>query len=293
MNDKRSPFYAFRYLVTPLSDQKSIFQPLDKSKEELMADIVKSITESTKTEWTKRSKRFLFYGFQSRKNIHILKFAKETNERVYIEGDDDIEIHGITEAKFIYLIIDIKHQIILVERNISVFQDINAATNILAEYFREKMREFDYVVNIYPLVSNKKFWHYVESADKIYELSLVLNSPNMAFFGHEDTRDVLKQIQDTTNNEEFDIAFKSKEGKLRIAKETLGGWIEYVREVGGKYLLKFSKDGAIDTKTSQTDTTKTYIPIKKNEKYTEEELDTISIKLESIHELKTRDDAES
>jgi hypothetical protein len=157
MIDKRSPFYAFRYLVTPISEQISLFQQANKSKEELMTEIISNLALNTKTEWTKGSKRFLFYGFQNKDNIYIIKFARETNEKIYLEGDEDIEIRGIKEAKYVYLIIDTKHQIILLERNVSVFQQIESSVNILADFFRSEMRQFDYVVNIYPLVSKRNF----------------------------------------------------------------------------------------------------------------------------------------
>ena len=290
MKEKRSPFFAYRYLVTPTSEQTSITQQLSKPKEELIRDFIEKIATTTKTEWSKGKKRYLFYGSQHYKNVYIIKYARETNENIYIEGENDINIERIKEAKFVYLLIDTEHQVILLERNQSVFNSIDNSVSILAEFFREHMREFDYVVNIYPLVSKRKFWNYVETADEIYELTLELNAPNMAFFGHEDTRDVLRQIKETTNNEEFDISFKNKEGKLRIVKEALGSWIEYVREVGGRYILKFAINGVSDTKTSESDTAKTYIPRKKTEKYDEEQLENIKTKLEAMHKLETRED---
>ncbi len=291
MIDKRSPFYSYRYLVTPIDIQTSIFQILHKSKEELMIDIIKDLAKNTKTEYNKGNKRFLFYGFQEKNNIYIIKFARETDQNIYVEGDHDIEIKGIKEAKYVYLIIDTEHQIILLERNVSVFQQTDAAINILGTFFREQMRQFDYVVNIYPLVSKRKFWNYVDTAEEIYELTLEMNAPNL-FFGHSDTRDILQEIKNTTNNEIFDISFKNKEGKLKIIREALGGYIDYVREVGGKYLLKFTRNGVRETKTSETDTAKVYIERKKSDKYSDEELNEIEELLSSIHRLESREDYE-
>jgi hypothetical protein len=290
MKEKRSPFFAYRYLVTPTSEQATITQQLNKPKEELIRDFIEKLATTTKTEWTKGKKRYLFYGSQHFENVYIIKYARETNENIYVEGENDINVERIKEAKFVYLFIDTEHQVILLERNQSVFSSIDNSVSVLADFLREYMREFDYVVNIYPLVSKRKFWNYVDSADEIYELTLQLNAPNMAFFGHEDTRDVLQQIKETINNEEFDLSFKNKEGRLRIVREALGSWIEYVREVGGRYILKFSSNGVTDTKTSETDTAKTYIPRKQVEKYDEEELANIKAKLESMHKLEDRDD---
>ncbi|WP_442846802.1 hypothetical protein [Leeuwenhoekiella sp. H156] len=290
MKERRSPFLAYRYLVTPISPQITFNQLLNKDKETLISEIIENLASSSKTEWNIKSKRYLLYGSQSRNDIHVIKFARETNEKLYLEGEEDIEIQGIKEAKYVYLIIDTVNQIILLERNVSIFSSIDNAVKVLSSFFREKMKEFDYVVNIYPLATKRKFWNYVETADEIFELTLIMNAPNMAFFGHEDTRDVLKQIKEATNNEEFDLSFKNKEGNLKIAKETIGKWVDYVREVGGKYILKFSYNGQKEVKTSKNDTVKTYIERKKTEKYSDYEMDNIKSKLDAINKLENRDD---
>lgn len=293
MTDKKSPFFAFRYLVTPVNNQVSVYHELNKSKEELMKEIVYSLNVNTKTEWLKGNKRYLIYGFQKKNDFFILKYARESNEKIYVEGESDIEIKGIKETKFVYLIIDVKHQVILIERNTTVFSSVRSAINILSDYFREKMREYDYVVNIYPLVSKKSFWNYIEEADEIYELNLLLNAPNMPFLGDSDTRSVLQKIKDTTNNEEFEIGLRNKEGNLQVIQETLGTWINYIREVGGKYIIKFKKNGIEQRKTSYDDTAKTYIPRKKTENYSDEELKNIEDKLNLIHNLENREDEEN
>jgi len=285
-----SPFFEYRYLVTPINEQQvSIFHQLNEDKKKLMLNVFENINNAGKTVWVKGTKRYLFYGFQKQDDLFIIKYAKESDENIYIEGEDDIEIKDIKETKFIFLIVDTINQIILLERNQSVFSSIKNSIDIVAEFLREKMREFDYVVNIYPLVSKKKFWNYVDAADEIYELSLVMNAPNMPLFGNSDTRKVLQTIKDTTNNEIFDISFKNKEGKLKIARETLESWIDYIQEVGGRYVLKYKKNGISETKTSEIDTARVFINRKKADKYSEDELKVISRKLESINLLESRD----
>lgn len=295
IKQNRSPFLAYRYLVTPINNlQTSLLHGLNKKKEELIVDIFESINNNTKTEWVIGKKRYLFYGFQKSEHVFIIKFARESNENLYLEGDKDIEIKDIKETKFVYLIVDTKHQIILIERNMSIFVSITNSIEVISLYLRRIMKEYDYVVNIYPLVSKTKFWSYVESADEIFELSLELNAPNLPLFGNADTRKVLQIIKDTTNNEVFDIAFKNKEGKLKIIKDVLGSWIDYIREVGGRYVLKFKNEkyDHVQVKTSDTDTAQVYIERKKNDKYSDEELKVIKEKLDSLNTLETRDDAE-
>jgi hypothetical protein len=289
MKGKKSPFFAFRYMVTPINNQISVFHELGKSKEELMKEIVYSLNENTKTEWLKGSKRYLVYGFQKKNNFFILKYARESIGKNYVEGESDIEIKKVIETKYVYLIIDVEHQVILIERNTSVFGSVRSAMNILSDYFREKMREHDYVVNIYPLVSKKSFWNYVEEADEIFELNLLLNAPNMPFLGDSDTRSVLQKIKDTTNNEEFEIGLRNKEGSLKVISDTLGTWINYIREVGGRYTIKYNQNGIQHRKTSYDDTAITYIPLKRTENYSEEELQNIEDKLKLMHNIENRE----
>lgn len=292
MANIKSPFYAYRYHVTYINKQTSIFQPAQQTKEALMCELISDLTSKLKTEWTLRKKRYLFYGWQTSGTVYILKFAKESNENVYLEGDIDIEIKSIKETKFVYVIIDTATQIILVERNVSIFQDIKSSVSIIESYFRSKMGNFDYSVNIYPLSSKMKFWQYVDSADQIFELSLTMNAPNMAFFSNNDIGKSLQQIKDLTNNEEFEFSIKSKEGKLSIPRETLGRWVDYVREVGGKYFLKYAINGLRESKSSDSDVIATNIICNKTEKFSEIELSDISEKFERIHTLEKRDEIE-
>lgn len=290
MRDRKSPFFAFRYLVTPASNQITILHELSKKKEELMADIVIQLNDKPKTEWVKGSKRYLIYGLQRKNDFFIFKYARESIENIYVEGEADIEVKGIKATKYVFLIIDIKNQLVLIERNLNVFSSVKSAINILSDYFRDNIRQFDYVVNIYPLVSKRSFWNYVEEADEIFELNLILNAPNMPFLGNPDTRSVLQKIKDSTNNEEFQLGFKNEEGKLTILQDTLGNWINYIREVGGKYKIRFKKNGVEDTKTSYDDNAKTKILRKTNEQYNDEELQNIEDKLDLMHNLETRNE---
>ena len=62
-----------------------------------------------------------------------------------------------------------------------------------------------------------------------------MNAPNMAFFGHEDTREVLQQIKESTNNEEFDLSFKNKERKFKNCEK-------YNWKMGGLSQNSWSED---------------------------------------------------
>jgi hypothetical protein len=292
MKDKKTPFFAFRYLVVPENNQVSMIHTWNgKTKEELMTGLIEGLIDN-KTEFIYHSKRYLLYGAQQKGNIYIFKFAKERNESIYTEGDIDIEKAEMKTTKFIYLFINVEHQIILIERNTTVFSKIESAVQALSDFFRQEMIKFDYLVNVYPLVSKMSFWNYIDEADFLYSLNLVMNAPNMAFLGNNDTREVLEEIKKSTNNEEFELTFTNKEGKLKIAKDTLGNWINYIMEVGGRYSIRFKKNNVEETKTSSDDTVKTYIAKRKSDEFDDQDLLDISDKFKSIHLLETRIDEE-
>lgn len=138
MIERRSPFLAYRYMVTPISNQLTIHQEISKSKELLMKDIIMNLSSDTKTVFNRGFKRYLFYGSQNQDNLYIIKFARESSPIIYTEGENDIEVNEIKETKFVYLMIDTTNQIILMERNITVFQSVENAIKVLADFFRFK-----------------------------------------------------------------------------------------------------------------------------------------------------------
>lgn len=291
MRDSPSPFFAYRYLIAPINNQFSLFHLTYKPKEELIYDIFDEINTNHKTSWYKGQKKYLLYGYQKDTNLFIFKFARVSKENIYLEGENDIEIQDIKEAKFVFVMIDTVHQIILIERNQTIFRNVESAKMVIEDFLKNSMKNFEYSVNVYPLVSDKVFWNYVDTADEIFELSLTLNAPNLGE-GDKETRDILKIIKEATNNETLDISIKNTDGKLKVVRTFLGSWIDYILEIGGKYRLKIKKDGVTDTKTSETDTSKVHINVKKVEKYTENEIENIKEKTKKIHKLEGRNQLE-
>lgn len=291
MRDNPSPFYAFRYLVAPIDNQVSLLHFTNKSKEELMKDIFIDFVESKKIVWNLGAKRFIFYGFQRfEENLFVVKFVKEISGAIYVEGEEDVERQDKQSVKFVYLIVDVEKQIILIERNVGVFPKVFKCAKFLETYLRDRMRHFDYSVNIRELPSPKKFWNYVEEADAIYELTMVMNAPNM-FNGGKATRNLLKEVKDSVNNEEIRVTLRNSEGLLRLTMETIGEYIKYIQEVGGKYILKIKRDNVPETKTSKDDIARTFITRHKTEEYDEDELKNIQDKVDMIHSIESRDNA--
>lgn len=117
-------FFAFRYLITQ-SEQLNLFD-LEVTKEELVKRILSDLEENKKTVWSNSLKKYIFAGVEKYKDdLFFLKFARESNNTIYVEDTTDITKTKILEARYIYLIINTKYQIVMIEQNRSIFQNCN------------------------------------------------------------------------------------------------------------------------------------------------------------------------
>jgi|SRR5690554_4263611 len=285
----RRRFYAFRYLISE-SEQLNLFGQ-ELTKEQIIVEVLNRLEKDKKTIWSNSSRKYLFAGVEKHhENLFFVKFARESNNTIYIEDEDNITKTKILEARYIYLIIDTNYQVILIEQNKSIFQNLKTVTDLLAKYFNEVLINHFYRLNIYPLATKYTFWHQVENADSIYQLVLKLNAPNMAFFADRHTQRILKIIKAETNNEQLDIALKNTNGKLEIKRNGVGKWIDYVREIGGKYIMKFKDNDEDEMKSisSSDDVYNTEISIE-DDFINENTKENISEKIASISDIENRD----
>lgn len=281
-------FCAFRYLITK-SDQINLFASATE-KEELVKEVLRNLEKFKKTNWSNNNVRYLLIGIENYKDeLFFLKFAKESSNTLYLETELDIAKKDIIEAKYVYIIVNTTHQIVLIEDNKSLFQKIDKVANLLAKYINDNMADNSYYLNVYPLVKEHSFWSQVDDADSIYNLTLELNSPNMTFFANRNAQELLGIIQDETNNEELDIVLKNSKGKLDIKKNSIGEWIDYIREVGGKYILKYKSDGDKTMKTLRSTDEIYKTRFKLNDDYIDVETkESILEKTSSINDLEKR-----
>lgn len=207
-------------------------------------------------------------------------------------GEEDVERQEKQGVRFVYVIVETEKQIMLIERNVSVFPKIFKCAYYIESYLRDRMRNFDFTVNLRELPSPKRFWNYVDEAEDIFELTMTMNAPNMALFAGEETADLLRQVKDSVNNEEISITVRNRDGLLRLTRRAIGNYIRYIQQVGGKYSLKIRRNNVEEVKTSQDDIARTFIKRSKaTEAYDEDELNNIHVKIELLNSIENRDEA--
>lgn len=294
MQDIRTPFYAFRYLVVLEGNQTSILNPAGISKEELAKNIFVELLTNSKTEWNYNRKRFVFYGIQSFDDrFFILKFVKETQESTLQEGETDVEKLIIPAVKFVYVFVDTLNQIIFIERNTSVFTNVSTCADKISKYMKEKLYDYHFSVNIYPLPSIDRFWSIVERSEKIFSLEITVSAPNM-WHGGDEMRSLLQDLKNQVNNDEATFSVKSERGTLTLLQSSLKSMLDYILEVGGKYKLKITRANSEKKETINSKDNITRFQFQKHQSalYSDQELLELKAKSDLIHDAETRGQAE-
>ncbi|SDH62079.1 hypothetical protein SAMN05421846_101339 [Chryseobacterium taeanense] len=258
------------------------------SKESLIKKLLLDLLKQKKISWNYGTKRYIFTGIEKFDNdIFIIKFARESLNKIYVEDEIDIKKTDILEARYVYLIIDINNQILLIEDKRSIFQNFETAIALINRFINGKIKDYNYHLNIFPLATKYTFWKYVDEADKIYKLILKLNAPNMAFFANRSTQKILKAIKEEVNNDELDLIFKNSDGNLEIKKNGIGTWIDYIREIGGRYFMKYKEGGKIKTLSSDNDIYNIELNI--DDKLDQNQKESIKSQISRISELDNRE----
>ncbi|WP_028992216.1 hypothetical protein [Thermoanaerobacter thermocopriae] len=122
----------------------------------------------------KKGKDILFLTRKYNNHLYLCKFASEKIRKKHGPTEDDIKIFLELDYPFVYIVFDLKRQLILVQHKSSVFQDRNTAINRIRGIFVPRTRIYGYNFTIEPVTFENFFWDHVEKAQKIYEVALSL-----------------------------------------------------------------------------------------------------------------------
>jgi hypothetical protein len=235
-------FLAFRYSIIEPS-KKSPGYDEAVNKVEKFNGVVFDLNKEHKVSFHDRGvKHLLFVVKQFNKNVFALEFAREEFFTKPVEGENAIEEVQDTRTPFIFVIIDLKRQIFLIQEKSTVFQNVDISQNKLERFFDEQLEYIGLKILLKAITDKKDFWREVETLDSINDFKLVLNAPNL-FEGRFKASDLVKEFHDDYNFTELQIRFKSALGKLRLYKENAQEFISLITSGGGKYLVHAVRNG--------------------------------------------------
>ena len=247
-------FGAYRYFIVP-NEQMSLFDTIEEKRKSAVQNFFSSLVQEKKRSWEiKNRKHLLVFNRQISDSVFICKFSMETKKTIFIESESDIENIDEVDYPFIYVIIDTLRQIILFELKTSVFSSLNVSKEKLKACFESVFSLYGFEVLFEEITDSNTFWTFVNDATGIYEIAMILNSPNL-FGGFNNTNDMLKQISETYNNSQTTIKLTGKKAVLRNIKQNnkpLSDAVEYVSGGGGEWTLTVaSKSGERKTYKSK------------------------------------------
>lgn len=252
-------FAAFRFFIVP-SEQISFFDTIAEKRQVAVNDFFNNLEREKKISYEINGRKHIFvFNRKIGPNIYICKFSREISKTLYKEGESDIENIIEPDLPFIYLIIDIKRQILLIEIKTSVFQILGTAKKSIKKCFEKAFNIFGFEVLIEEITDEGTFWTFVDASLGVYEVTLKLNSPNL-FGGHIDTNEILKEVNQQYNNTDATIKLANEKPKLKsINKENhlLANAIKYISGGAGEWGL------TVHTKTSKKKTYRSRHNIKK------------------------------
>ena len=237
-------FAAFRYFIVP-NEQISLFDTVEEKRNEAVTSLFEKITTEHKLTYElKGHKHILVFNRKIAKDVFLCKFSKEENITLFLEGELDIENVVNTNLPFVYLVFDIKRQIILIQLKTSVFKSVEATKNKLEKCMEIEFVRYGFTVKIDEITDEANFWTFVDNSDGVIEIELELNSPNL-FGGHANINEMLKLINNEYNNTQTTFKVKNEKGKLSLKKlnESLQSALKYISGGAGRWKMKYLKDG--------------------------------------------------
>lgn len=247
MTNNTYDYLCYRFFLVPENDQLTLFP---NSREKIINEFIDYLKSNIKIGIRYRGVKYLLYlDKEVEKSVFICKLAREKHHTKYDEGELDLEPKEDIEFPFVFIVMDLKKQIVLVQKKTSVFQDPETSKRMLKRIIEDVLELDHFVFTIDEISDKKEFWDIVDNNDGIFSVELNLKSPNL-FGSRYDANEFLKKQREIHNATETDVEFKNKHGKLRIPREIFDSFIEYISAGAGSYNLEYLKDGEKQVKSS-------------------------------------------
>lgn len=229
-------YYAYRIsLIQPT--QYELFVK-EKTKYELINQVIATLQSSIKRNFSNSEKRYLvYYKRRIDGTIYLLQLARENIIIEPIEGDEGIEEKEAIVFPYIYVILDIDKQIVLIQNKTQVFSTTDISSNRIADFFEYELRDENIVVKLESIASAEDVWKKISEAKHIYELDLDVNPPN--FFGSRFKSNIdIKEAHEETNFTKFKIIIRNKFGQLRVARDDFQDIIQTLASGAGNFVIE-------------------------------------------------------
>ncbi|MEP0987192.1 hypothetical protein [Ekhidna sp.] len=235
-----SKYYAYRtFLQEPR--QQSLFDL--GSKEEVYKSIFNLLEDNHKASFEDYgSELLLYFNRRLSEDLLILQLAKKQEFDKPVAGEDVIEQVKDVRYPNIYILIHISKQLLLIEKNTSVFQQIETSKNKMEVYLNKSLAFSGITASLGEIVDSKEFWEKVAQYDMVEDVEIDYKPPN--FFGAGNDADkIVKDVHEDTGFRKFKIFLENKIEGLKFTKSVFQEHFQRLSSGAGDFAVRVIKDG--------------------------------------------------
>ena len=148
---------------------------------------------------------------------------------------------------------DRSQQVIIIEKNSSVFPEIDKLITSIEAHFNNILTSYELTVKLVPLTEMYDFWKVMTEYEAVFEVRFELFMPNFLGRTNEAVKEFLTTFQADYNTSSLNITFKNAEGYLQIPTNNTAviKILDWIAKGGGTWAAivkkSFSKYGKKST----------------------------------------------
>lgn len=254
-------FYVARISFLPSVQKRLIKHEIDMSPIELLAKLLVDSVEYTPKNrnygidllfgnfiLSEPDNQLLAFKLGRSKAIEVSKYDYDYNKKEFLEISD-------TTQPNVLVLWDSDQQVILVERNTSVFQKYETVLKSIECHFNNLLGGYELIVNVIPLTEEMEFWKFIGMYDYIYKIDFQLIAPN--FFGNtqKSVKEMLVAVEDEYNATELSTQIANPTGAIEVSDSDtrINSFLNWIKEGGGRWLIDVMRKGGkkVTIKSSQ------------------------------------------
>lgn len=207
------------------------------------------------TQYTSKNKEgftstsLIFAGFISGTDGRLLSAklgkAKEVKLLDYDDDKKDFLDTERTSYPYVYLLWDRDEQVILIQKNTSVFQDYEAVLNSIEDHLNNLLAEYELRVFVEPLTEKADFWRTIQMLKYIYEVTFELHMPNFLGETQKHLKEALETFREEYNATGVSTRISNPDGRLNILESDpqTNTDLEWITKGGGSWSINGKKEG--------------------------------------------------
>lgn len=180
------------------------------------------------------------------KEIMIPKY--DDNKKDFLDKKDTFNPH-------VYFLWDRDEQVILLEKNTSIFQNYETVLRSIADHLNNQLAKYELRVFIEPLTEKTDFWRAINTYEYLYEVTFELHMPNLFGETQKDIKNILEIFRETYNATGVSDQISNPDGRLNIPinDPQVSTKLEWITKGGGLWSIKGKKvDGKRKVKITST-----------------------------------------